>query len=170
MTSKEYNQIVENHSDGLYRFMLKGTGKQSVAEDLVQLSFERLWKNKKKVLFKKAKAYLFTIAHNAMIDFFRKSKREYTTDELPDRSIEPKTGQFELKEWIDRGLGELTETQRSVIMLRDYEGYSYKEIEEITGLSTSQVKVYIFRARKHLKAFFIKYYKQEMKSYGYSSN
>ena len=37
------------------------------------------------------------------------------------------------------------------MLLRDYEGYSYQEIAEIAGLSESQVKVYIFRARTALK-------------------
>ena len=43
--------------------------------------------------------------------------------------------------------------QKSVVLLRDYEGYNYAEIAEITGLSESQVKVYIFRARKALKEY-----------------
>ena len=43
--------------------------------------------------------------------------------------------------------------QKSVVLLRDYEGYSYAEIAEITDLSESQVKVYIFRARKTLQAY-----------------
>ncbi|MEA3444640.1 MAG: sigma factor-like helix-turn-helix DNA-binding protein, partial [Bacteroidota bacterium] len=43
--------------------------------------------------------------------------------------------------------------QRSVVVLRDYEGYSYKEIAEITELSESQVKVYIYRARLFLKNY-----------------
>jgi len=47
----------------------------------------------------------------------------------------------------------LPEIQRSVVLLRDYEGYSYNEIAEITGLSESQVKVYIFRARTFLKNY-----------------
>ena len=45
----------------------------------------------------------------------------------------------------------MPEDQRSVILLRDYEGYSYKEISELTGLSESQVKVYIYRGRLFLK-------------------
>jgi RNA polymerase sigma-70 factor (ECF subfamily) len=40
-------------------------------------------------------------------------------------------------------------------MLRDYAGYDYSEIGEITGLSLSQVKVYIFRARKILKDYLV---------------
>jgi RNA polymerase sigma-70 factor (ECF subfamily) len=40
-------------------------------------------------------------------------------------------------------------------MLRDYEGYAYQEIGEITGLNESQVKVYIFRARAALKKYIV---------------
>jgi len=49
----------------------------------------------------------------------------------------------------------LPEIQRSVVMLRDYEGYSYEEIGKITNLSESQVKVYIYRARVFLKKFIV---------------
>ena len=48
----------------------------------------------------------------------------------------------------------MSEVQRSVVMLRDYEGYDYSEIGEICKLSESQVKAYIFRARKQLKEYF----------------
>jgi RNA polymerase sigma-70 factor (ECF subfamily) len=47
----------------------------------------------------------------------------------------------------------LSEIQRNVILLRDYQGYSYAEIGEITGLNESQVKVYIYRARLALKEY-----------------
>ncbi|MBZ0242400.1 MAG: RNA polymerase sigma factor, partial [Bacteroidales bacterium] len=59
----------------------------------------------------------------------------------------------DLKEILDEALKTLSEIQRSVVLLRDYEGYSYAEIGEITGLKEAQVKVYIFRARVHLKKY-----------------
>jgi RNA polymerase sigma-70 factor (ECF subfamily) len=46
--------------------------------------------------------------------------------------------------------------QQSALLLRDYEGYSYKEISEITGLNEAQVKVYIYRARVFLKNYLVK--------------
>ncbi|RLD49112.1 MAG: RNA polymerase sigma factor, partial [Bacteroidetes bacterium] len=61
----------------------------------------------------------------------------------------------DLKEVLDEALKKLNEVQRSVILLRDYEGYSYQEIGEITGLSESQVKVYIYRARVFLKNYIV---------------
>jgi RNA polymerase sigma-70 factor (ECF subfamily) len=60
---------------------------------------------------------------------------------------------FDLHEILNRGLSELSEIQRNVVLLRDYEGYSYQEIGEMTDLSEQQVKVYIFRARKFLKEY-----------------
>jgi RNA polymerase sigma-70 factor (ECF subfamily) len=54
---------------------------------------------------------------------------------------------------LDKALNTLNEIQRSVILLRDYEGYSYEEIGEITGSNESQVKVYIYRARLALKQY-----------------
>lgn len=169
MNSKEYNQIVVEQSDALYRFLLKNTRNIATAEDLVQTAFEKLWKNRHQVIKGKAKSYLFTIAHNAMIDFFRKNKREYATDVLPELSLNAKSGNFELKDWIELGFEHLNEQQRALITLRDYEGYSYKEIGEITNLSESQVKVYIFRARKALKDFFLANFKHELNNYGFSS-
>jgi RNA polymerase sigma-70 factor (ECF subfamily) len=54
---------------------------------------------------------------------------------------------------LEDAVNRLPEDQRSVIMLRDYEGYSYEEMSDITGLSESQVKVYIFRGRMFLKNY-----------------
>ena len=57
---------------------------------------------------------------------------------------------------LNEAISKLPEDQRSVIMLRDYEGYSYDEIGRITGLNESQVKVYIFRARVFLKNYLVR--------------
>ena len=61
----------------------------------------------------------------------------------------------DVREAIERAADQLPDIQRAVLMLRDWEGYSYKEIAEITGLSDSQVKVYLFRARKKMKELLV---------------
>ncbi len=60
------------------------------------------------------------------------------------------------KRILDEALSKLSETQRSLVMLKDYEGYNYNEIGQITGLNESQVKVYLHRARLQLRAYIIK--------------
>jgi RNA polymerase sigma-70 factor (ECF subfamily) len=61
-----------------------------------------------------------------------------------------------LKDIMDKALETLPLQQKSLVLLRDYEDYAYKDIAEITGLSESQVKVYLFRARKALKDYLVK--------------
>jgi RNA polymerase sigma factor (sigma-70 family) len=153
VTPKEYNTCVANYSDGVYRFILKNLRHQADAEDVVQTSFERLWINHAAVSFEKAKAYLFTVAYRCMIDLIRKAKRVEYPEELPEQVVYNIGENYEVKELLEKGLKALSEIQRSVLLLRDYEGYNYDEIGEITGLSESQVKVYIFRARQKLQTY-----------------
>ena len=60
-----------------------------------------------------------------------------------------------LSQTLNNALAQLSEVQRSVVLLRDYEGYTYDEIAQITQLTESQVKVYIFRARKKLQQILV---------------
>ena len=60
------------------------------------------------------------------------------------------------KALLEEALSRLSETQRSLVVLKDYEGYNYDEIGQITGLSQSQVKVYLHRARLQLKEYLVK--------------
>lgn len=153
MTTKEYNLIVEQYADRVYRYILKTIRDSERANDLVQDSFEKLWRNCSDISFSKAKSYLFSIAHNTMVDMIRKENRQIVTDadDMPQGSHLQQYS--DLKEILDEALAKLPEVQRSVILLRDYEGYSYEEIGEICQLNESQVKVYIYRARVFLKNY-----------------
>lgn len=158
MKTKEYNIIVQNHADGLYRFILGNIKDEFKAQDIVQDSFEKMWINHENVEFLKAKSFLFTIAYNRMIDVIRHDKKMSGSNEIIERTeFSQDHKQAELKEIIDNALAQLSEIQRSVVMLRDYEGYTYEEIAQITELSESQVKVYIFRARQNLKSLIGKF-------------
>ena len=151
MTNKQYNICVNRFADRLFRFAVKNTRHEADARDIVQQSFERLWNKRADVDFKKAKSYLFTTAYNAFIDQTRKGKRTDMPGELPETSERGNQHNFELKDSLNAALQQLGEVQRRVVLLRDYEGYSYKEIAGIAQLSEAQVKVYIFRARKKLQ-------------------
>lgn len=126
------------------------------ARDVVQDAFEKVWLKASEVAFEKAKSYLFTTAYRLMLERIKKKKRQEPIDSslriVAGSSREP---DFDLKRVLQEALEKLSEIQRSVIMLRDYEGYSYQEIGEITGLNESQVKVYIFRARVALKNYLV---------------
>jgi RNA polymerase sigma-70 factor (ECF subfamily) len=142
---------VERFSDALYRFTLKSLRDSEEARDIVQESFLRLWENRAAVIAGKEKSYLFTIAYRLLIDRVRLSKRYAGEQALQYRAGGSGSEYSGLDEVLSAALETLNETQRNLILLRDYEGYSYREIGEITGLTESQVKVYIFRARGVLK-------------------
>jgi RNA polymerase sigma-70 factor (ECF subfamily) len=74
-----------------------------------------------------------------------------TSDNTAMQKAAPSAEYKGLKELLNKALDSLPDIQRAVVILRDYEGYSYDEIGSITGLNESQVKVYIFRARQSLK-------------------
>jgi len=153
MTTSEFNQCVDNHSDGLYRFILKNIRDEDEARDIVQDSFEKMWRNKENVDGTKAKSYLFTTGHHTMIDRIRKMKHQSDFTEVNEESLFHTEQYSDLKQVLNNAINLLPDMQKSVLTLRDFEGYSYEEIGKITGLSESQVKVYIYRARVFLKEY-----------------
>ena len=156
MTIREYNKCVDDFSDGIYRFLLKNARNTELARDLVQDSFMKLWIKRKEVSYAKSKSYLFTTAYHALIDHIRKNSRmEDNTDTVMTSVTGVEDSYSDVKEILDKALDRLPAIQRSVVLLRDYEGYSYKEIGEITGLNETQVKVYIYRARLYLKKYIV---------------
>lgn len=160
MNTKQYNIVVDKFADSVYRFILSNIKDEFLAQDIVQDSFERLWLNHENIEFDKAKSFLFKTAYNRMIDNLRHIKivNEAGKEFLLNTNIQyNQNEQMELSQILNMALLKLNETQRAVVLLRDYEGYTYEEISEITGLSESQVKVYIFRARQNLKNFLVNY-------------
>jgi RNA polymerase sigma factor (sigma-70 family) len=151
MTAAEYNLCVDQFADGIYRFILKNIKDEEKARDVVQDTFEKLWVKLATVGFEKSKSYLFTTAYHTMIDMIRKEKRMTALDDVNKLNYSHTDQYTDLHEVLNEAISRLPAAQRSVIMLRDYEGYSYEEIAEITGLTESQVKVYIFRGRMFLK-------------------
>jgi RNA polymerase sigma factor (sigma-70 family) len=156
MTEKEYNECVNQYADNVYRFILKNLRMEEDARDVVQTAFEKLWKNRSEVDVLKSKSYLFTIAYHQMIDHLRKTKRVQLRDEFREEARISDKPVHNLKKVLEEALSRLNETQRSLVLLKDYEGYSYAEIGQITGLNESQVKVYLHRARIQLKNYLVR--------------
>lgn len=153
MTVSDYNLAVDTYSDNIFRFVLKNLKDEERARDIVQDTYEKLWLKREDVNASKVRSYLFSTAYHTMIDIIRKENRQTRFEEAPEMRYAHEDHYSDLQEILQVALEKLPENQRSVIMLRDYEGYSYAEISEITGLSESQVKVYIYRGRLFLKKY-----------------
>jgi RNA polymerase sigma factor (sigma-70 family) len=156
MTERDYNDCVNLYADNVFRFIVKNLKHEEDAKDIVQTAFEKLWRNRESVNVERSKSFLFTVAYNQMIDHIRKMKRISLKDEFK-ADVKTHTGPVAmLKKNLQDALNTLNETQKSLVLLKDYEGYSYEEIGEITGLNESQVKVYLHRARLNLRNYLVK--------------
>ncbi len=155
MTEREYNECVNLYADNVYRFILKNLRHEEDAKDVVQGAFEKLWLNRGQVENDRSKSYLFTIAYHQMIDHIRKNKRISLKEEFNDDARGTVSPAHDTKRILNEALAKLNEKQRSLVMLKDYEGYSYEEIGKITGLNESQVKVYLHRARLQLREYIV---------------
>ena len=153
MNVKEYNTAVDLYSDRVYRFVLKNIRDRHKAEDIVLDCYEKLWKNHENVNFLKIRQYLFTTAYHTLIDRIRKEKRMSLTEDIsvPERGHNVQFS--DLKSVLNEAVEKLPAIQKMVVLLRDYEGYSYKEIADMADLNEPQVKVYIYRARVFLKEY-----------------
>jgi RNA polymerase sigma factor (sigma-70 family) len=156
MTEREYNECVSVYADNVYRFIVKNLRHEEDARDVVQTAFEKMWRNREEINYEKSKSYLFTVAYHQMIDHIRKVKRIQLKENLDENASITNKPVNNLKRVLENALSTLSETQRSLVLLKDYEGYSYQEIGEITGLNESQVKVYLHRARVQLKEYLVK--------------
>lgn len=145
----------------MYRVAFRVVRNHEEARDVVQDALVRIWNKWDKLEdVENREAYCMTVTRNMAIDYVR--SRKLKTSELdnhydlkvdsatPERIATAKDEYARVRAFIDT----LPENHRTVLELRDIEGYSYKEISEMTGYSIEKVKVYLFRARMRIKEKF----------------
>ena len=150
MTKDDFIICAKQYTPNLLRFAKRVAGNAIEAQDIVQECFEVLWRNKDKVEKSSAKSYLFSVAHKKIIDTFR-SDFKMQDFELASAELTSKPNETDTEQLVQLAINRIPALYKELLTLRDLECYSYKEIEEITRLTESQVKVYLFRARKAIK-------------------
>lgn len=148
---QEYNKAVQDYTKNIFRFLYKAIRDEEAVNDLVQDCYLKLWQHRASVDPLKVKAWLFSVAYHAMCSHLKMASRRVPLQESgPLQPVYQQHG-WDTREILEKILNELPPLQKSVLLLRDLEGYEYKEIGEILSLSESQVKVYLFRARQRVK-------------------
>jgi RNA polymerase sigma factor (sigma-70 family) len=153
MTVKEYNRSVDEYSDAVYRFIRGNLKDEDRANDIVQDSYEKLWRHVTEIDYSVVKSWLFSTAYHTMIDIIRREKRMTSFEDSHEKEMIYESQYSDLNEILHEAVERLPEQQKTAVMLRDYEGYSYKEIGDITGSSEAQVKINIYRGRLALKSY-----------------
>lgn len=151
--------MYHEHADGIYRFAYWRVADEEQAQDVLSIVFVKAWESRDKFDGQFAKAWLYKIARNTIIDGYRKK----TEDRLPediDIPVEDGTGDKIDSEIAAKNLlvalGSIPDELREVVHWRFIERKSVKETAERTGHSESNVRVMQFRALKKLRIWYEK--------------
>lgn len=150
MTEKDYNLCVKNYSDGVLRFVNRSILSTEDAKDILQDSLIKLWANIQNVSVEKSKSFLFTTAHNLMINKLKakKVRQDFQTSQQKETPIaQANNTKYEQKDLILYAVNQLPLNQKECLLLKDWEGFSIEEIAACLKITSSNVKVNIFRAR-----------------------
>ncbi len=150
-SAEAFRMLYERYHQKVYRFCLRMLGDEEQARDAFQETFISIYEHRKDFRGNNFSAWLFTIARHNCLNIIRKRRDSESFDEEYHDSVEQRTGQIGLKEQIQKALDILPEALREALLLRDYEGYSYKEIAKIAGIELSLAKVRVYRARMTLR-------------------
>ena len=121
MTTKEYNLAVDEYSDNIFRFALKHLRNEMSAKDIVQETFTKVWVKHEEVQYEKVKSYLFTTAYHAIVDWVKKEQRSGDIETTGERAAQA-DAEVDLQAVLHEALNRLPEIQKTVVLLRDYEG------------------------------------------------
>ena len=156
-----FGALVRQHSRRLFQVAFKITGNEQDAEDVVQESFLRAYRQLRRF---EARAnfstWLYRIAVNCAVDLMRASRAQRRTDPLDETAgghpaDGPGPGRLaysaEIQRSVEAALEELTTVERAAFVLRHCEGRSIKEICRILDVRTSAAKHGVFRAVRKLR-------------------
>ena len=145
-----FGELWERHSASVYRFALFLSGDPSEAEDITSETFLRVWSTRDRLQLQTVRAYLLAIARNLYLQGQRKAWRirplEEALEPVREGSAEKRVELHELM----TALRELTELDRTLLLLRAEDGLSYDELARVVNLPLATVKVRIHRARLRL--------------------
>ncbi len=152
MKKKRFNEIYDLLSRKIYNYTLWLTRNEDATKDIVQTVFIKLWKHQKVFIEEKElEAWLYTVARNASMDFFRKCSR-FTSFRLKYARETPLyTTESSDTKAIWNMLDILREKERSILFLHFKTGYSYKKIAVVMQMTESAVRISAFRALKKMR-------------------
>jgi len=155
--SNVFEELYSEHSKSLYNFAFYRTGNVAKSEDLVQEAFIKMWNNCAKIIFEKAKSFLFTVVNNLFLNQVAHQKVVLAYNQQGGKEATNETPEFllEEKEFMDKlqnAIAGLKEGQREVFLLNRIDKKTYKEIAELLNISVKAVEKRMHLALKQLRS------------------
>lgn len=154
-----FSQLYSRYIDDIYRFILRKTGDIEVAEDITSQVWIKIlthiydFEEKSGATFK---SWIYRIAYNAVVDFYRKQKETVGLDDIPEISLSEDVWKYvddkEKLTQVKQYLETLSKNEQEVVFLRVWDDLSYKEISEILWLSLDNCKKIYSRSIKKIQS------------------
>ena len=157
MNLDDFKKQVIPLKNKLFRFANRLLENREEAEDMVQEAFIKLWNRRDKLdEYRSVEALAMVTTRNLCLDKLKRKKItiekiENLKDEMTDSQQDQKTDLSEIVHKIHQIIQNLPEQQRSIIQLRDIEGYDFEEITELLDMNENAVRVSLSRARKKIR-------------------
>jgi RNA polymerase sigma factor (sigma-70 family) len=153
--------LYKRHGATCYRLARRITANDALAEDAVQEVFTGLWRDPAAYLPGQGsvRSWLLGLSHHKAVDFVRRetAQQRRQNAEAAERALDPPTGDPAEEAWagiraekVRSALAELPETQRHVLALAYFGGYTQREIANLTGVPLGTVKTRMFAAMRRL--------------------
>lgn len=158
MNATQFEAVFYRMKDKLFRYALRFVKERDSAEDVVQDVMSKLWQKREEAdEIENLEAWLMVLTRNRSLDLLRKVKDNMVnvdeaysvSDKEPAADKQLETA--DLMSLLESCLNQLPEKQRSIFHLREIEQMTYEEIADNTGYNLDDVKVSLFRARKHIQ-------------------
>ncbi|MEM8999864.1 MAG: sigma-70 family RNA polymerase sigma factor [Bacteroidota bacterium] len=151
-----FDKLFDLNAESLRNYLYYQCGDMQQAEDLVQEAFIKLWNNCKKVLFEKARGFLFAVAKNAFYNEVEHQKVVLKYAKRPQKRADKETPEFQLEEkeflhHLQSAIANLPEGQREVFLLNRMDQMTYKEIAEFLGVSQKAIEKRMHKALVKLR-------------------
>ncbi len=156
-----FEEIYCMYSSRLYSSILRMVKSASVAEELLQDVFQRLWEYREKIdPGKSFRAYIFTIAQHLVFDYFNKTSRQRIIENYMQHAgaVHPFSYVLEEKETahiLNEAIQQLPPQRKLVYTLCKVEGRSYEDVSRNLGISMSTISDHIVKATKSIKAYYL---------------
>ena len=175
----EFARLVETYSPAIYRLAIKMLENSQDAEDILQETFIKAFRHLNTFDGRSSlSTWLYRIATNEALMALRRRKVNLVSLDEPDETLEREQEPLQIVDWccmpeeelmsaeahqyLDRAIDELSPNLRVVFILRDMEGLSTQEVEQVLGLSETAVKTRLSRARLRLRELLSEYYGEKM--------
>jgi RNA polymerase sigma-70 factor (ECF subfamily) len=147
-----FSELYARHSQRIYAYCLRVTGDEEQAKDIFQEAFFKFFNAaKESEKIGNVPGFLITITRNLCLNYKRDKKVNLDIDDFQFSAGDPGYEQKEMLDILARALEMLSDEDREIFVLRLYQGFSHKEISEMTGASVAAVKNRIWRAKEKVK-------------------